>query len=440
MASATTLGPAGIRPEDLPALRRRAILACSIGNFFEIFDFTIYGFFAVAISRNFFPAGDPTLALLATFATFGVAFIMRPVGAVIIGRYGDRHGRRAALVITIGLMAASTGLTGVIPSYASIGALAPILLLICRCGQGFSTGGEWGGAAAFLVEYAEPGKRGITGAWQQFSTQFGSIIGSLAAAQLLRLVAAGRAVLFLGLAAAVHRRLRAWPDRLLPAQARRRNRRCSSAWWKDRAIDQAPLGTTLTTHFDMVIFAFGLSAAGPALQYVFNIFLPNMVQQLFKLDPGSSLLAVTIALVWLTALTPLVGWASDPGRPKSLHPVERRRRLIFAWPLFDALAGAPTFSTLLLVEIVSMTFLACYTGVIPSILAEMFPTQVRYTALSVSYGFSVMIFGGFAPLVATRLITVTGSPVSPSFFVMFAGLISVWAILKMPDRFNAPLH
>lgn len=438
MAGATTIGSSGISPAELPALRRRAILACSIGNFFEIFDFTIYGFFAVAISRNFFPAGDPTMALLATFATFGVAFIMRPVGAVIIGHYGDRHGRRAALVITIGLMAASTGFTGLVPPYSAIGVWAPILLLICRMGQGFSTGGEWGGAAAFLVEYAEPGRRGITGAWQQFSTQFGAICGSLSAALLAWWLAPDS--------------FYAWGWRLPfvvgfilgPVGYYLRKRVAETPVFErvveERAVSHAPLGTTLTVYFDMVIYAFGLSAVGPALQYSFNIFLPNMVQQQFKLDPSSSLLAVTIGLVWLTILTPFVGWASDHIGRKVFMLLSGAGGLIFSWPLFDTLAGSPSFWTLLLAQMVAMTFLACYTGVIPSILAEVFPTQVRYTALSVSYGFSVMLFGGFAPLVATRLVAVTGSPVSPAFFVMFAGMITVWAILKMPDRFNAPLH
>jgi MHS family proline/betaine transporter-like MFS transporter len=438
MASTSTLGPAGISPEELPALRRRAILACSIGNFFEIFDFTIYGFFAVAISRAFFPAGDPTMALLATFATFGVAFIMRPVGAVIIGRYGDRFGRRAALVVTIALMATATGLTGLVPSYNQIGVLAPVLLLICRLGQGFSTGGEWGGAAAFLVEYAEPGKRGITGAWQQFSTQFGALFGSLLGAFLPWVLATDdfyawgwRIPFILGFV-------------LGPVGYYLRMRVAETPVFErvveERSVSHTPLGTTLTEHFDMVIYAFGLSAVGPALQYLFNFFVPSMMQQQFKMDPGSALLAISIALAWLTVLTPCVGWASDRVGRKVFILLSGAGGLIFAWPLFNALASDPSFWNMLLVECIAMTFLSFYTGVIPSILAEMFPTQVRYTALSVSYGFSVMLFGGFAPFVATRLVAATGSPVSPAFFVMLAGFISLLAILKMPDRFNAPLH
>ena len=160
---------------ELAIARRRAILSCAIGNFFELFDFTIYGFFAVAISRAFFPAGDPVLAMASTFATFGVAFVMRPVGAIVLGAYGDRAGRRAALVVTIGLMAVATGATGLIPSYAAIGLLGPVLLLICRMLQGFSTGGEWGGAAAFLVEHAPTGRRGFIGSLQQAATAIGAM-------------------------------------------------------------------------------------------------------------------------------------------------------------------------------------------------------------------------------------------------------------------------
>ena len=309
MASATTIDSGGINPADLPALRRRAILACSIGNFFEIFDFTIYGFFAVAISRAFFPGGNPTLALINTFATFGVAFLMRPVGAIVIGRYGDRNGRRAALVVTIALMATATGLTGLIPSYAAIGAWAPVLLLICRMGQGFSTGVEWGGAAAFLVEYAEPGKRGITGAWQQFSTQFGAIIGSGLGALLPQWLAPDdfyawgwRIPFVLGFV-------------LGPIGYYLRQRVAETPVFErvveERAVSHTPLGTTLTQYFDMVIFAFGLSAVGPALQYTFNIFLASMVQTQFHVPPSTALWAASLSLVWLTILTPFIGWASD---------------------------------------------------------------------------------------------------------------------------------
>src|SRR5579883_3360221 len=170
------------------ATTRRAVLACAIGQVFEIFDFVIYGLFAVAIGRVFFPSADPIASLLATFATFAVGFLMRPVGAIVIGWYGDRYGRRKALVVTVGMMAVATGVTGLIPSYASIGLAAPVLLAICRMLQGFSTGGEWGGAAAFLVEHAPQGKRGLIGSFQQAATAIGAMCAAFSVAILSTLL------------------------------------------------------------------------------------------------------------------------------------------------------------------------------------------------------------------------------------------------------------
>src|SRR5215471_21401874 len=164
--------------------RRRAITAASVGQFFELYDFSIYGFFAPEIGRAFFPAADPLTSLVAAFATYGVGFVMRPVGAIVVGAYGDRVGRKAALVFTVGLMGLATGLVAFLPSYNQIGIWAPVLLVILRLAQGFSTGGEWGGAAAFLVEHAPVGKRGFIGSFHQVATQLGNFTGFILAALL----------------------------------------------------------------------------------------------------------------------------------------------------------------------------------------------------------------------------------------------------------------
>jgi MHS family proline/betaine transporter-like MFS transporter len=181
MSQATAYLDQAIGSADLQRLRRRAIVSCAVGNFVELFDFVIFGLFATQIGANFFPNVDPVLSLLQSFATYGVGFFMRPVGAIVIGALGDLKGRKIALVLTVGLMATATAITGLIPPYASIGIAAPILLVLCRLLQGFSTGGEWGGAAAFLVEYAPPGKRGLIGSMQQFSVGLGLIMGTLSA-------------------------------------------------------------------------------------------------------------------------------------------------------------------------------------------------------------------------------------------------------------------
>jgi MFS transporter, MHS family, proline/betaine transporter len=182
VSTSITHGPAD------EATIRRAIVACGIGQVFEIYDFVIYGLMAGALSRAFFPSEDPIAGLLSTFATFAVGFVMRPIGAVVIGTYGDRHGRRAALVVTIGLMAAATGLIGLIPSYATLGVAAPVILVLCRMAQGFSTGGEWGGAAAFLVEYAPPARRGAISSYQQAATAIGLLAATLVSFMLSSLM------------------------------------------------------------------------------------------------------------------------------------------------------------------------------------------------------------------------------------------------------------
>ena len=166
---------------DSATMLRRAVIAAALGQVFELYDFAIYGFLAAAIAHAFFPSADPMTSLLSTFATFGVGFLTRPLGALVIGTFGDRFGRKRALVLTIGIMAAATGLTGLVPGYATIGIWAPLLLLACRLLQGFSTGGEWGGSVAFLVEYAPPARRGLFGSMQQCATAIGVLSAALAA-------------------------------------------------------------------------------------------------------------------------------------------------------------------------------------------------------------------------------------------------------------------
>src|SRR5215469_5304109 len=164
--------------------RTRAVLAAAVGQFFELYDFSIYGFLAVEIGRAFFPSSDPLTSLLGAFATYGVGFLLRPIGAIVIGAYGDRKGRKAALVLTVTLMAAATGLVALVPPYSQIGIWAPIALVLLRLCQGFSTGGEWGGAAAFLVEHAPTGRRGIVGSLQQAATAIGAMCATFSAAIL----------------------------------------------------------------------------------------------------------------------------------------------------------------------------------------------------------------------------------------------------------------
>jgi MHS family proline/betaine transporter-like MFS transporter len=403
---------------DIASVRRRAILSCAIGNFFELFDFTIYGFFAVAIGRAFYPSGS----MLSTFATFGAAFLMRPVGAIVIGAYGDRVGRRAALVVTIGMMAAATGFTG---------------LILCRLLQGFSTGGEWGGAAAFLVEYAPVGRRGLIGSMQQLSTQLGSLSGSLSAALLASNLSPES--------------FYAWGWRvpfvmgfiLGPIGYYLRRKVAETPAFEraveHRTVERSPFFAAIREYRVRMAQAFGLSVVGHVANFTFVIYLVNYAINTMKLPPGS---ALSCAVVWgliLVTLTPLVGHLSDRTGRRPMILASALLNLVFGYPLFLLAIRGGTFPALLAALATAALFQALYTGVIPSILAEMFPTRVRFTGLSVSYGFAVVLFGGFAPLIATWLVSVTGNPLAPAFYVMTGGAISALSILSMREHLNAPL-
>jgi MFS transporter, MHS family, proline/betaine transporter len=415
---------------------RRAVLACAIGQVFEIFDFVIYGFFAVAIGRAFFPSTDPIASLLASFATFAVGFLMRPVGAMVIGWYGDRFGRRKALVVTVGLMAVATGATGLIPSYAAIGLLGPVLLLICRMLQGFSTGGEWGGAAAFLVEHAPSGRRGFIGSLQQAATAIGAMCATVSAAILTTTLSAESFF--------------AWGWRipfligfvLGPVGYYLRTRVAETPAFQRAvatdSIKRMPLAEAFSTHGWTFLAAFGLSIIGCVINYVFLVFLPSFASQTLKIDLSYALWSTTLAGLIYLVLTPIVGHYSDYIGRKPMMLACSVLAFVMAYPLFLFLETHPSFLGLLVVQAIAQAVLTLYTGVISTILSEMFPTNVRYTALSVSYGFAVAIFGGFAPYIATFLVKVTENPLAPSFYVMAAALISGIAVTFVHERHNEP--
>jgi MHS family proline/betaine transporter-like MFS transporter len=423
-------------PAEDGVVVRRAVLACAAGQAFEIFDFVIYGFFAIAIGRAFFPATDAAASLLASFATFAVGFLFRPIGALVIGNYGDRFGRRKALVVTVGMMACATGITGLIPSYASIGLWAPIMLVICRMFQGFSTGGEWGGAAAFLVEHAPAGRRGFIGSLQQAATAIGAMGATFSAAILSSFMSSDSFF--------------AWGWRipflagfvLGPIGYYLRTRVAETPAFQravaTQAIKRLPITEAISAHGGMFLAGFGLSIIGCVVNYVFLVFLPSFASQTLKIDLHYALWSTALAGTLYLVLTPVVGhWSDRTGRKPMLFACALIS-LVMAYPLFLFLQTYPTFWGLLVVQATAQAVLTLYTGVISTILSEMFPTNVRYTALSVSYGFAVAIFGGFAPYISVFLVRVTGDVLAPSYYVMAASVVSGVAVLFVRERHRAP--
>jgi MFS transporter, MHS family, proline/betaine transporter len=416
---------------------KRAIIACGIGQVFEIYDFVIYGLMAGALARAFFPSEDPIAGLLSTFATFAVGFVMRPVGAVVIGTYGDRHGRRAALVVTIGLMAVATGVIGLIPSYTTLGVWAPAMLVLCRMAQGFSTGGEWGGAAAFLVEYAPPARRGAISSYQQAATAIGLLTATLVSFILTSLMDSST--------------FTAWGWRLPfligfvlgPVGYYLRTKVEETPAFentvKRHEISRSPLRQSLTDYPGPVLAAFGLSIIGCVVNYVFVIFVPSFAQQQLHIPASATFLSTLIAGFIYLALTPLTGRLSDRIGRKPLFFAASIGSIVLAYPLFMIMVSLHSVFGLILTQGIASLILTLYTGPICAVLAEQFPTNIRYTALSVSYGFAVAIFGGFAPLISTGLIRLTGDPLAPAYYVIAAGVLSFIGTLFVRERAGLPL-
>ena len=412
---------------DAAMTPRRAITAAGLGNVLEYYDFGIYGFLATVIARKFFPGTDEVASLLATFAAFGVGFLARPLGGIVLGRLGDTRGRKSALVTTILLMAVGTVGIGLIPDYARIGVLAPMLLVLCRVLQGLSAGGEWGNATSFIVEWAPEGRRGYFGSYSQASVVGGVLMASAVAALLNSAFSTAQ--------------IDAWAWRLpfllgaalLPV-----------GLWLRRGIDETPRFRAeqagqgaglpdLGTPFALMAKAFGFTVLWTVVYYVMLTYLPTFTQKYAGLTATQALWCNTAGLLALMMAIPLMGALSDRIGRKPMLLFCCVAFVVLAYPGFRLiLAGVPAWGVAL-VQIGFNLVIATFSGAGPAALAELFPTRSRTTLMSVSYALAVAIFGGFAPFIATWLIQQTGTPIAPTFYLIAAGLVSAATILTFRE-------
>ncbi|WP_019450492.1 MFS transporter [Cupriavidus sp. BIS7] len=417
------------------ATRRRAIIAATIGNGLEWFDFTVYSFFAVIIAKLFFPTGNDLTSFLLTVATFGVGFFMRPVGAIVLGVYADRVGRKAALTLTILLMALGTAIIGLAPTYESIGLWAPALIVLARLIQGFSAGGEVGGATAFLIEHAPDEERGMYASWQQasqgISFMLGAAMGALVTNGLdqAQIDAWGWRIPFLFglLIGPVGMYIRSHLEEPPEFEARQAERRASH-------VKFSPLSQVLRDHPREVLAGLGVTILWTVCTYVLVFYMPSYAKQQLGLPLGATFQSTAICGAIILVLCPLMGMLSDRVGRKRMLGVVALAIGVLAYPLFHWLNVAPTTATLLQVQIVLGILLAAFTGPAPAVLAEQFPTEVRSTGLSLAYNFAVTIFGGFAPLIVTWLIESTHNKLAPAYYVIAAAAISFVALIFMHDR------
>ena len=424
-------------PQTAPPVSRRAVVSGAIGNALEWYDFSVYGYLAVPISRVFFPGHSAQLLL--TFATFGVGFLMRPVGSIVLGHFGDRLGRRPALLFTVGVMSASTFLVGVLPSYAVAGILAPVLLVILRLIQGFSAGGEWGGSASFLVEFARPGRRGLTGSLQQFTTVIGLLAGAAAGtAVTLGMSQADldswgwRLPFLVGIllgGVAVYLRLRV-PD----------TPRYEKLEEADNVARYPLVEIFRTVRADMARL-FGLTIVWTVVYYVFLTYLPTYLEKDAGFSSSFSLVATMIELAFLAVLIPFMGLLSDKIGRKRMLLASCVLYAVLPYPLFLAIRSSEHSQALVIVVVLVLAAsVSLFSGPGPAAVSEMFPTRIRYSALSVPYNVSTAIFGGFAPFIATALIQATGDGLSMTFYVIAAAIVSFVSILTLRDRSKEELR
>ncbi|BBP97559.1 MFS transporter [Burkholderia sp. SFA1] len=411
----------------------RAVTAAVIGNALEWYDFTVFGFMTVVIARLFFPSDSDYSSVLLTTATFGVAFVMRPVGGIVLGLYADRAGRKAALTLVIGLMTLGILLLAIAPPYSAIGIGAPLVIVFARLLQGFSAGGEFGSSTALLIEAAPFSKRGFYGSFQMASQAASLLLGAIVGAAISRGLSpealdswGWRVPFILGLVIG--------PIGLYI----RRNMADTEAFLHaKKTARRATLGEVFGTHSREVLCGLGSVIALTVTVYVLIAYLPTFAVKQLKLPFGQSFTALIVGNLLLTVLSPVTGaWSDRIGR-KGLTMWSLAITLVIIYPLFAWLAAEPSVMRLVIVQALLSIALSGYYGPFGALIAELFPAHVRSTGLSLAYNIAVMIFGGFGQFIVTWLIRVTESQLAPTFYVMGGIVLSLIAVAWIPSTRHA---
>ena len=395
-------------------------------------DFIVYAFLAATIAKKFFPNESEVASLLASFAAFGVGFLARPLGGAIIGRIGDRSGRRVALLITIFGMAIGGVGIGALPTYTQIGVFAPILLVIMRLLQGLSAGGEWGGATSFIAESAPEGRRGFFGGIGQASIAGASLLGSIVTALV--------AIAF------TPDQMQDWAWRVPFCSAAcscRSASTCAATSRRRPPSRRAEQGAVTPPEFGspfmMMAKAFGFTIVWTVGYYVMLNYMPTFLVKFAGLSQSQALWGNAIALAVLVAATPLFGLLSDRVGRKPLLLACCAAFVILPYPVFSIILDKASFPTIVCLQIFINLFIAAFSGAGPAALAELFPTHSRTLLMSVGYSLSVAIFGGFAPYIATWLIDRTGSPIAPTYYLIASGVISGFVIWRFRETAHQKL-
>ncbi|GAA2284762.1 glycine betaine/L-proline transporter ProP [Streptomyces hawaiiensis] len=421
-----------------PALVKRAVKAAALGNAMEWFDFGVYSYIAVTLGKVFFPSGNPTAQLLSTFGAFAAAFLVRPLGGMVFGPLGDRVGRQKVLALTMIMMAAGTFAIGLIPSYATIGVGAPILLLVARLVQGFSTGGEYAGASTFIAEYAPDKRRGFLGSWLEFGTLAGYIGGAGLVTIMTALLSAddltswGWRIPFLiagpmGIIGLYLRlRLEETPAFAAEAEKAENNR------------PKTPLREMVAGQWRALLLCVGLVLVFNVTDYMLLSYMPSYLTGQLHYDETHGLLVVLAVMAVMMIAQPFVGALTDRVGRRPVIATGCAGFLLLSVPALLLIRQGSLLAVALGMGALGM-LLVCFTASMPSALPALFPTKVRYGSLSIGFNVSVSLFGGTTPLVVTALIGATGNMMMPAYYMMAAAVIGGFAVWRMAESAGRPL-
>ncbi|KXU83842.1 MFS transporter [Paraburkholderia monticola] len=418
-----------------PGARRRAIVSSVIGNGLEWFDFGIFSSFSVIISRLMFPPQSGPAMLMIAFASFGIAFVIRPFGGVLLGMYADRAGRKAALSAIILMMSAGTLLIGLTPTYATIGIAASALIVLARMLQGFSAGGEFASATAMLLEYAPQGQRNLIGSFQACSQALSFALGGTVAYLLLHNLTPASLhgwgwrlpFLFGSLIGPIGYYIRSRVDESpeFAAFIKRKHR---------APTDRLSLAGIVRHYPRQLLATLGIVAVGTASSYVGLIYIPLFASGQLGLDPGTAQLGMVAGSLVLLVMCPLTGYLADRyGRRRVMLPAMLLYGVL-AYPLLASLVNAPDARSLIRFEVVSAFLMSFFWGPSAAALAEAFPVQIRSTGMAIVYNLGAMCFGGLAPLINTWLTKVTGDRLAPAWYIAASVVLGVIGVLAMTQR------
>jgi MHS family proline/betaine transporter-like MFS transporter len=407
----------------------KTVVASTIGNALEWYDFLIYGYLSVVIAKQFFPTDDPVTSMLLTTATFGVGFIIRPIAGIVIGMYADRVGRKAALSFVIFLMLISTAMLAFSPTYKQVGILAPIIVVCSRILQGISVGGEFGSATALLIEYAPPGRRGFYGSWQMFAQSIGVFMSTLMGAVLTSVFTAEA--------------LSSWAWRLPFLFGLvigpigfyiRRNIQEPDVFVRANKAKTVSIKEMFSRYPAELFVSFALGAVTNIMVYVLIAYLPIYAVQSLNLPLNAPFTVLTVTLAVRMVLVPLFGHLSDKIGRKIIMGTALTLFALSIYPAFMWLTNHPSMSGLMAIELVFALLMAATLGPVSATLAELFPTSIRSTGLSLTYNLTASLLGGFTPFMLTWLVARTGDKLMPAHYLVGFLVLGAVSLLFYKER------